>query len=444
MKRRMIQWMAPVLAVMMAMTGCGTQKETKQSDPQTETGQTGTQESAGESAAQGEKTKLALWNVTVDGVDKGYEAIIDAYTTAHPEVEIEFYSYPETDYYSKLKSALSAGIGPDIYFTTGWNNLQTFVDSGHAENLDGKLDVTAFSSDALEVETINGSLYGAPGAYAQYLTVFYNKDLFEQAGVTVPATYDEFLKACDTLKAKGITPIAMGGQEATPYMFAWLVSCQALAPDYFEDIRSGKVSTFTDERFTKAMNAMKEWGEAGYYEDNYDGTTYTAQTLLFATGNAAMTLTGSWGYAEVMQQNEEINIGAFAFPGPEKTYGVRSVASGLSVNTGSQNKDAAIDFLNYTCTAEAMQTMVDAVDGIPVTDGVTCDNEVMQEVAKAPDYAAFPNIALNIAGTNSTNPQDVFTNNYLDVMSGKIDVNALAELMDKSWDPAAYAKLFQK
>ena len=84
-----------------------------------------------------------------------------------------------------------------------------------------------------------------------------------------------------------------------------------------------------------------------------------------------MTLTGSWGYAEVMQQNEEINIGAFAFPGPEKTYGVRSVASGLSVNTGSQNKDAAIDFLNYTCTAEAMQTMVDAVDGIPVTDGVT-------------------------------------------------------------------------
>ena len=130
--------------------------------------------------------------------------------------------------------------------------------------------------------------------------------------------------------------------------------------------------------------------------------------------------------------------------GPEKTYGVRSVASGLSVNTGSQNKDAAIDFLNYTCTAEAMQTMVDAVDGIPVTDGVTCDNEVMQEVAKAPDYAAFPNIALNIAGTNSTNPQDVFTNNYLDVMSGKIDVNALAELMDKSWDPAAYAKLFQK
>ena len=88
-----------------------------------------------------------------------------------------------------------------------------------------KLDVTAFSSDALEVETINGSLYGAPGAYAQYLTVFYNKDLFEQAGVTVPATYDEFLKACDTLKAKGITPIAMGGQEATPYMFAWLVSC---------------------------------------------------------------------------------------------------------------------------------------------------------------------------------------------------------------------------
>ena len=61
-------------------------------------------------------------------------------------------------------------------------------------------------------------------------------------------------------------------------MFAWLVSCQALAPDYFEDIRSGKVSTFTDERFTKAMNVMKEWGEAGYYEDNYDGTTYTAQT----------------------------------------------------------------------------------------------------------------------------------------------------------------------
>ena len=393
--------------------------------------------------AEGNAT-LTVWNTSAGAVDAGYQAIIDAYCAENPNVKIEFSAYTDPEYTTKLQSALGAGTGPDLYFTTGWNNLQTYVDAGHAENLDGKLNIEAFSQDALDVETINGSLYGAPGVYAQYLSVYYNKDLFAQAGIeAIPTTYDEFIAACEALKAAGITPIAMGGQEATPYMFAWLITTQAMSSEFFSDIRSGNATTLADERFENGMQMLLDWGEAGYYQDNYEGTDSAIQTVLFTTEQAAMIFTGSWSVADFRTQNDEMNIGSFAFPGTEGTYGVRSVTSSLTLNAASKNKEAAIDFLNYTLTPAAQQLMVDAVAGIPVTTEATINDALMQEVATAPDYAAFPNIAMNIAGANNSNPQEVFCNYILSAASGEKTIHEVAELMNEAWNAEAYAALFK-
>lgn len=89
-----------------------------------------------------------------------------------------------------------------------------------------------------------GKLYGAPGATASYLTVYYNKDLFAQAGVNVPAKYSEFINAFNTLKSMNIVPIAMVGQEWICWYFAHLDIGRAMVPDYFDDFKTGKASSF--------------------------------------------------------------------------------------------------------------------------------------------------------------------------------------------------------
>lgn len=442
--KKLVALLLAMLMVVSLFVGCNKPAaDDSSNDVQNEVGANPADDAVVEDNAA-EPVTLTVWNSSAGAVDAGYQAIIDAYCAEHENVKIEFSAYTDPEYTTKLQSALSAGTGPDLYFTTGWNNLQTYVDAGYAENLDGKLNIDAFSQDALDVETINGSLYGAPGVYAQYLSVYYNKDLFAQAGInSFPTTYDEFIAACDALKAAGITPIAMGGQEATPYMFAWLITTQAMSSEFFNDIRSGKANTLADARFESGMQMLLDWGEAGYYQDNYEGTDGAMQTVLFTTEQAAMIFTGSWSVADFRTQNAEMNIGSFAFPGTEATYGVRSVTSSLSLNSASANKDVAIDFLNFTLTPAAQQIMVDAVAGIPVTDEATINDALMQEVATAPDYAAFPNIAMNIAGANDSNPQNVFCDYILSVANGERTIHELAELMNEVWNAEAYAALFK-
>lgn len=436
-----------VLALMFSIfTGCGSTGSGGQTTS-TSTQQVSTAASNETSSTQANKTpvKLTLWNATVEGVDNGYKAAIAAYKELYPNVSIEFSSFPPDNntYDTKLKTAFAGGTGPDMYFTNGWNNLQVYVDAGNAAALDGKVDLSMFENDAIEIGKINGKIYGTPGATAQYLTVYYNKDLFAKAGVNVPKTYAEFISVSDTLKSKNITPIAIGGQENLPYLFTYLIIGQAMAPDYFADLRSGKANSYKDPRHLKIINSMVDWGKKGYFQKNFNGTTYAAEKILFATEKATMLFTGTWDYAEIIKQNPNIKLGAFAFPGDSKVYGIRVAGSGLSINSKSANEAEAVKFVNYTVSKDGLKLQLDAQKGIPLGKGMDIADPFMKEVATAPEYANFFNIQMNLAGVNNSGPQAVFQDNILNVTNNKMTVEQFADLMDKSWDPAKYVMLFK-
>lgn len=391
-----------------------------------------------------DSTKLTIWTYTSDTADKGWNDIIDAYSADHPEVEIEFSSFGTDDYESKLSSALSSDMGPDLFATYGWNNLESYMDAGFTEKLDGKLNVDSYTEDALKVVTLDGSIYAAPGAYAGFYTVFYNKDLFEQAGIKdTPTSYDEFIAVCDELKKAGIAPIAMGTAQTEPLLFAWVTTMRGNAADFFKDIETGAKTTLVDAEFQNTVQVLADWANAGYYNENYSGTNYDMQKILFATGQAGMILCSTGRIAEFMTQNPDLNLGAFAYPGVKATYGVRSVEPGLSLNTTSKNKEAAIDFLNYTLTTEAQQMMVDATSGIPVIDGVEPTSELSKEVAEVAEYVSQPIIPLNIAGKNDSNPQDVFTNDIISIVNGDETSSELVEKMNEVWDSEKYVAQFK-
>ena len=393
--------------------------------------------------AKSEEVTLTIWGAP-NGADEGYQAVIDAYCKEHSNIKIEFNAFGDGTYESKLTSALSSDMGPDLYYTYGWNNLQTYVDAGFAENLDGKLNTEGFAEDVLAAETVNGSLYGAPGVYASFFTVFYNKDLFAQAGIeAVPSTYDEFIAACDALVEAGITPIAMGAQDASAPLLTWVTIMKGMSEGFFEKISTGAKTTLVDDSFENSLQVLLDWGEAGYYPENYSGIAYDMQLVLFSTEKAAMIMTSSDNAAGFYAQNDSLNIGAFAFPGTEATVGVRSVASGYTLNSASKNKEAAIDFLNYTLTPEAQQIIVDAVKGVPVTEDATSSDALVQEIGYAPAYTAMPLIQLNIAGANDSNPQSAFGTYILDVFGGNMTAGTLVKKMDEVWDSDAYVELFK-
>ncbi len=102
--------------------------------------------------------------------------------------------------------------------------------------------------------------------------------------------------------------------------------------------------------------------------DNWLGVTdSSSQNLAFTTGNAAMTIGGSWDAATISMNNPGLNYGAFAIPAEDGTTGLVGTASnGFSVNSASENLDAALAFANYCATKDAQTVWVQSAGAYPV------------------------------------------------------------------------------
>src|SRR5699024_8701573 len=127
--------------------------------------------------------------------------------------------------------AINSGEGPDVFsYDAGAGYLGVLAKAGLA------LDLTPYREEynwddrfhdwALEKTIYDGKLYGIANEL-EMLGVFYNTQLFEEAGVEVPQTYEEFLQVCQVFKDKGITPVIMDDKEQWPgfhYESIWLNS----------------------------------------------------------------------------------------------------------------------------------------------------------------------------------------------------------------------------
>ena len=77
------------------------------------------------------------------------------------------------------------------------------------------------NAGAMSIYQYNGVQYGIPWDMGM-IGFWYNKDLFQQAGITTPpATWDEYLAAIPKLKAVGVAPLAIAGKDKWPSMHLW-------------------------------------------------------------------------------------------------------------------------------------------------------------------------------------------------------------------------------
>jgi len=181
------------------------------------------------------------------------------------------------------------------------------------------------------------SLAGAPGrrAYLTPLTcsafcIFYNKVLFRKVGIErPPRTWPEFLAACRKLSAADIYPLTADRAIYANYWLRWLIF-RALGPEAWEGTVLGVPSTeprqrrksdppWTDERYRQAFGQVRLLHERGYFDPDFRGSTFPAAQRGFASGGAAMMISGTWlaqelsGYKDI-RSGERFELGCFSFP----------------------------------------------------------------------------------------------------------------------------------
>ena len=97
--------------------------------------------------------------------------------------------------------------------------------------------------------TIGGKQWGIPYTYYQW-GVYYRKDIFNNLGISVPKTWDEFVKACETIKASGVTPITIGSKYlwTTAGVFDYL-NLRTNGYEFHMDLTLGKVPYLKFKQF---------------------------------------------------------------------------------------------------------------------------------------------------------------------------------------------------
>jgi multiple sugar transport system substrate-binding protein len=286
-----------------------------------------------------------------------FQALADAYHEENPDVTVEVVEYRDgNDYDTQIISDLAAGTAPDLYVLKNLNRLWTFQSGGQlvdVSDVAGELDGDVNGVDSYEID---GKTWAVPYRQDSWL-LYYNKDLFDAAGVEYPDgswTWDDYAEAAEQLTA-GLTDQGAKGT----YQHSWqsLVQGFALAQTPDADLLEGDYS-YLEPYYERVVDLQEAGAQQSYGTVTTSSLTYQAE---FGTQKAAMLPMGSWYIATLLAQQENGEADDFAWgmaPAPQfddSTAGTDNTpvtfgdptALGINPAIDDAKLDAAKEFLAW-------------------------------------------------------------------------------------------------
>ncbi|MBL0888840.1 ABC transporter substrate-binding protein [Myceligenerans indicum] len=257
------------------------------------------------------------------GVITAMEQIADEYAQDHPGFSLRLITTPDRpSYLQRLETLAAANELPELFDIDATPFARKLADQGRMMDVEALLSDIGVLDDyrpaALSYQRFDdGSLYMVPFEF-QLEMFWYNTALFEQAGVEVPETLDDFPQLCRDLRAAGIVPIALDGQDQWPLeRYLAYYPYRLAGQDYVNDLKRADAS-LTDAPGRAATNWLSELGEAGCFQDGFSATGYADAQALFTSGRAATYNIGTWELAnlatETLDESVRDDVDFFTLP----------------------------------------------------------------------------------------------------------------------------------
>lgn len=212
--------------------------------------------------------------------------------------------------------------------------------------------------------------------------VIYNQEIFDEQGLEVPETWDEFIAVCDALEAAGITPFYGTLADSWTGMPSWnALGAYASQDGFFDDLRaegeevgSGSAVSF-EKDFPEVMAQQAEL--FSYMQEGYRGRTYDDGNAAFARGESAMLLQGIWALNPVKAINPDIKAAIFPYPAaddPDDRLLVSGVDVVVTMAKDTPHREEALRFIEYLFDVgvieefAASQNMIPSVEGAELSD----------------------------------------------------------------------------
>ena len=341
-------------------------------------------------------------------VEEIYKALDDFNENNDKGITMKVEIYPDQQYAAKINALASAGNMPDTLWQAPGAKVKEYATAGKFVEITPYLEkdqewYDSFQDGAFDGVTFNDKIWTVPLNFA-FSCVFYNTELFDQAGVKADdiKTWDDFLKACETLKGAGIQPITMASKDA------W---CIALFTSYLVQRIGGleevqKIAnredgyTFEQDCFIKAGEMTKELLDKGYIQASTVGDSNDMAGSYFRNGDAAMFCMGSWAIGGFHRDDSKIvdKVGVFAFPTVEGGSGKQNQWMGKtdSIALGIDGKypDLAIEWPKWMTSDKAQKATAEVAGKVPIT-------KVEFDAEKAPRELQFVSDLMNEMGAET-------------------------------------------
>ncbi|WFE43473.1 extracellular solute-binding protein [Verrucosispora sp. WMMD1129] len=373
----------------------------------------GEDEAPAESELYKNPVTLTWWhNASQDGPGKTYwEKVAKDFNALHPTVTIEIEGIETNQLQrTRLPAALLSNDPPDIFQAWGGGEIREQVEADYLKDITDQVkDEVANIGSAVEIWQVDGKQYGLP--YRMGIEgIWYNKDLFQQAGITAPpATFDELNDAVTKLKAINVIPIAVGAGDKWPAAHWWYNF--ALRACSVETLRKASLeNVFDDQCFVKAGQDLKAFIDTEPFQPNFIATPGqndpTSANGLLANGKAAMELMGDWNKGTldtVTEDQEALNKFIGWFPVPAITGSAGDPKAALGGGDGfacAKNAPAeCVEFLKYIVSPEVQKGYAETGTGLPVAKGAEdgVKDPALKSILEATTSATYVQLWLDTA-----------------------------------------------
>lgn len=354
--------------------------------------------------------------------------------TYQGKYEIQVEEIPgDANYVDKIKVLLGTDSLPPVVYTGGYNVLDLALAKDALVDLTEYVDADAdwkklYTETSITTNSRDGKIY-ASSSEGSIVGYFYNKELFEKAGIAAPATtWEEFFAQCEQLKAAGITPLSMDTADSAWVTQLWMGAMVATANDAgYELMKQMNPTDYNTPEMVQAVaNVQKMLQE--YTTPDAIGGKYEHAANNFFSGNVAMIANGPWmigDFADTTKAPEGFadKVGVAVYPGG---FVYDAPIQGFMVTNQEDPKlvEASIEMVKFFTNEHAQQLALETQGMVPASPTVEITDAAKE---KFPLLVEFLNIAEG-ATLRSDNMQATMYPNLLDIMSQQLPLLAAGSL----------------
>ena len=344
-------------AMALSLAACGGSGDSTADTASTAESTASSTEATAESTGSGDEAVTLTWALWDKDSTSQWSALADTYTASHPNVKFDMVDLGSTDYMTQLATQLAGANGElDIVSIKDIPGYANLINLGVLEPLNSTLDIdtSKFNGVIEQLTAEDGNYYAVP-FISSFWVVYYNKDIFDQAGIEYPTndmTMEEWdAKIREVNEKTGVYGNIYHTWRSTVSLFGIL--------DGKNTIIDGKYD-FMKPTYDMVIAQQKDGICMDY---GYLKTSSLHYSAAFENQQCAMVNMGSWFIstleAYMKDAETKFNWGIVKYPHPAgaEAGSTLGTVTSLAINADSPKAEAAADFINWCVSEEGAQAI---------------------------------------------------------------------------------------